>query len=517
MEITASHLNKPHSARVHCKQTQILFVQQLVVSPLPPSTMTVIKIGHNGHTRKITHEGSPPTWGWLSFKISELYRIPKDDVALSYLDSDNEQVTLSTEAELHDYFTSFMRPGEVARFTVQRVSTPAVKQVDEDGEGDHPKEASKEATPSEEWQNVETIPNDHKPDAIVYEEVWRSVDDVNGHPYIPGLDAQALNILAAIGVANHAPDLSRPVPLSPRSTATLIKVFTEKNAEDSEDEDSTTHPLPEAAEKGKNKPSQPESATPAQHVDSARSVRGSEADPAALDPPLPTTSLDTVPAPSPAPSVPNIAGDLSQMLQAITNAFTTHPELSEGVRRVIRLATDNNYLESERQRLIQTVNDAVSEATVAARNGVDDASTGLNDALQGIFDALQNGLAAASAAAAYEEGRHHRPLPSSWQPSRTLWCSAPTGTSRTPAASWCNPAPTPGVPEQAIHIQPHFGTEALPFGGYPSRARQGSRAPSGSVPRGPAGAYPTYALGPQIEHYRHTRRGRNDGGSSFWS
>ncbi len=45
--------------------------------------MTIIKIGHNGHTRKISHEGEPPTWEWLSTKISELYKIPKDDVAVS--------------------------------------------------------------------------------------------------------------------------------------------------------------------------------------------------------------------------------------------------------------------------------------------------------------------------------------------------------------------------------------------------------------------------------------------------
>ena len=45
--------------------------------------MTVIKIGHSGHTRKISHEGAPPTWEWLSTKVSELYKIPKDDVAVS--------------------------------------------------------------------------------------------------------------------------------------------------------------------------------------------------------------------------------------------------------------------------------------------------------------------------------------------------------------------------------------------------------------------------------------------------
>ena len=214
--------------------------------------------------------------------------------------------------------------------------------------------------------------------------------------------------------------------------------------------------------------------------------------------------MSSVPDPEVAPAgpVPNIAEDLSNMLQAVTNAFTMHPELSEGVRRVIRLATDNNYLESERRRLIQSVNDAVSDVTVAARDGVEDASTGLNDALQGIFDSLQNGLAAASAAAAYEEGRHqhsHQPrrgrrsepapgyqLPTAPFPPQMR---GPRGSRRDryypPGGSF----PPQALPEQAIRIQPPFGGEAVPFG-VPGHIRRGSRVSSGSG--APPGVYPGY-------------------------
>jgi hypothetical protein len=55
-----------------------------VTAPLPePHTMSfTIKLGHNGRTRRLTHP-DPPTWDWLAAKVSELYKIPRDDVAAS--------------------------------------------------------------------------------------------------------------------------------------------------------------------------------------------------------------------------------------------------------------------------------------------------------------------------------------------------------------------------------------------------------------------------------------------------
>ena len=42
----------------------------------------IIKLGHNGHTRKLT-QSEPPTWDFLAAKIAELYKIPLNEVAVS--------------------------------------------------------------------------------------------------------------------------------------------------------------------------------------------------------------------------------------------------------------------------------------------------------------------------------------------------------------------------------------------------------------------------------------------------
>ncbi|KAF9508907.1 hypothetical protein BS47DRAFT_190193 [Hydnum rufescens UP504] len=323
-----------------------------------------IKLGHNGHTRRLTHP-DPPTWEWLAAKVSELYKIPRDDVALSYVDAEEDQVTLSTQEELEDYFTNFHRRGETARFTVQNISTPPVTQVADEDDG------ARDVDPleAEEWHKVDA--ESKSLDVFGLDGLWAGLG---------GLNPNYFSIVTTPSPSSRfqGPDLiiQQPVNLMSPSTATLIRM--EGDISDAEGE--AEKPTPRL-EKSKGKEvGFDEHPTVTTNVPDAQSLRAAEADPAASgatigkvettmpppaqppveDPPLPT--FGTVPvtpvsapaagAPGPPdptvasagpPNTANTAQDVAALLQALTTAFVTNPELAEGVRKIIRLATDPTY------------------------------------------------------------------------------------------------------------------------------------------------------------------------------
>ncbi|KAF8213608.1 hypothetical protein K438DRAFT_1462105, partial [Mycena galopus ATCC 62051] len=51
-------------------------------------------------------------------RIHTLFNIPIEQVAVSYIDADNDEVTLSSEDELRDYYETSPH-GETIKFVVQ--------------------------------------------------------------------------------------------------------------------------------------------------------------------------------------------------------------------------------------------------------------------------------------------------------------------------------------------------------------------------------------------------------------
>ncbi|KAL1739481.1 hypothetical protein HDZ31DRAFT_49328 [Schizophyllum fasciatum] len=62
-----------------------------------------IKLSSGGLTRRVSFPALP-AWPELARKAAELYAIPVNNVAVSYVDSDGDEVTASTQAELDDFF-----------------------------------------------------------------------------------------------------------------------------------------------------------------------------------------------------------------------------------------------------------------------------------------------------------------------------------------------------------------------------------------------------------------------------
>ncbi|KAF5388558.1 hypothetical protein D9757_004673 [Collybiopsis confluens] len=68
----------------------------------------------------------PPTWDDLSRKISLLFPIPPDKVAVSYIDEEEDEVTLSSQEELLDFYSTnqtFLK-GDLVKFTVEDLRIP---------------------------------------------------------------------------------------------------------------------------------------------------------------------------------------------------------------------------------------------------------------------------------------------------------------------------------------------------------------------------------------------------------
>jgi Wiskott-Aldrich syndrome protein len=84
-----------------------------------PSTQ--FKLTRNNHTRRLTL-ADQPNWLALATRIESYFNIPVDKVAVAYTDADGDEVTLSSQEELLDFFTNFHKPGDPVKFNVVDLS-----------------------------------------------------------------------------------------------------------------------------------------------------------------------------------------------------------------------------------------------------------------------------------------------------------------------------------------------------------------------------------------------------------
>ncbi|KAG8678187.1 hypothetical protein FRC08_017987, partial [Ceratobasidium sp. 394] len=69
--------------------------------------MVQFKLQHRGLVRKVTFKNvDQPSWHELSWKIGDVCNIPHAAVALTYLDPDGDKITISSQAELKEYYLS---------------------------------------------------------------------------------------------------------------------------------------------------------------------------------------------------------------------------------------------------------------------------------------------------------------------------------------------------------------------------------------------------------------------------
>ncbi|KAG2115488.1 hypothetical protein DEU56DRAFT_840998 [Suillus clintonianus] len=87
------------------------------------NTTALFKISKGGLTRRLTFSAHPD-WAFLSFKIGTAFGIATENVGVSYLDQDGDEVTFSSEEELQDYYITLGdEKYNLIRLSVQDFST----------------------------------------------------------------------------------------------------------------------------------------------------------------------------------------------------------------------------------------------------------------------------------------------------------------------------------------------------------------------------------------------------------
>ncbi|KIP12564.1 hypothetical protein PHLGIDRAFT_113644 [Phlebiopsis gigantea 11061_1 CR5-6] len=329
----------------------------------------------DGLTRRVLFN-LMPTWDQLAERIGGLYDIPKDSVGVSYLDTDGDEVTLSSNDELQDYYTSnlplkgFGLAGDAMkaiRFTVRDLSsardsdkplpqTPSTASAlgNKRNTFGTPNVFLNAYDPIEDWQHIPSYPGG-VPQSFLIPIVPE--DSPAPHAHLEVVESEA-------SVKDDSEDSASTVSRSTYDGVAADKGKQRATVEDVTDNDSDDRAstVSMVAENSPNK--QPvhvashvstedifgtRKATPISRPSTAGDVTPKPAErevvPEVDDPPLP--ELEDIPS---APkSNASLTGDIAQLLNMFSTVLATHPELSEGVRNVVRNATSGAYWVAHRE------------------------------------------------------------------------------------------------------------------------------------------------------------------------
>ncbi|KAF7307050.1 F-box domain-containing protein [Mycena indigotica] len=304
-----------------------------------------------GLTRRVGY-ATQPAWTTLATRINELFHIPVDQIGVSYIDADGDEVTLSSENELQDFYLA-------AREKTFKFNVLDLSRDDEKSLPDIPRTGLRNT-----FGDIDT------------DEGWDSLGGI----FVPGMN-----------IGPHA------------FIQTVDSEVTSQH--DSESDHSTTDFGP-ILDKGKAKAVDPSPApTSSSKRQQARHPSLMFDRPQNLwknpsDPPVPTLESHNPPS----ASLPN---DVASLLTTLTNVMSSHPELAEGLRNIVSNATNGAYWNSHRANFSQAAGEFVQSAGQATndlrRQAEDEAGRRVAHALEGMFRSFSQAMAAPTVNATGEQ------------------------------------------------------------------------------------------------------------------
>ena len=483
-----------------------------------------------------------PSWGELAAKIGSIYSISSDKVCVSYVDNDGDEVTLSTDEEFQEYYKFAVKPTggrneapQAIRFTVraqreadkplphtplssnyrntfggstfhgmnfdatdddwQRIPAfnyaPFGRDMDEelhahvetvDSEVSMSKENEDEPAPSASTESDYGVVQDKGKHKATVEEVPDVDDNISHMSIVEAITPTKLPIHVAVK--------------QPSQSASVDTFGARKEASVGSPKDTRPAPLPAEKEAevvdllGTSEP------TPS---DEKLRIPG-DISVEAPDPPLP--ELEDIP---PAPTNPSLVHDVATLLHSFSSVLSAHPELSEGLRNIVRNAASGTYWAVHREavaRAAEEVRRSAEHSADEVRRAAEEAHRAAEEAAGrrvaeaigsvmrtiGQFTGNMNGGAGADTAPAPGEpvtstpvrvrtdaGQQRRPRPAFWTTPRRFDASDPSGPRGGP------PFSSPFFSRQAPRA--HFGLA-------PPTATAPSAPPSEVPPPPPAGHAP---------------------------
>lgn len=342
-----------------------------------------------GVTRRISFS-TLPSWNELAEKISALYSIPLDKVAVSYVDAEDDEVTLSTNEELQDYYQASRKPGEVVKFAVQDLSAnrledkslPETPLSTGNIRNTFGREGGLPFDIDHDWQNVHSIPI---PGLF-------AVPSDGPHAFVEVVptDASSISSRDSDTHSTAASDFLVPRTDKGKGKAVDLGSSTASLLNEKVPSKHDLHVFGKASDSAPPSPasssvptvSAPLESTPKVSTkkldDETADTAGAAADVA--DPPLPTFETAN----------PTLAHDIAALLTTLSSVVSSHPELSEGLRNIVRNAANGTYWQAHREALRNAADELSQSAGLTATAVEEEAGRRVAEALGNIFRAVAN-------------------------------------------------------------------------------------------------------------------------------
>ncbi|KAG1828087.1 hypothetical protein EV424DRAFT_1318771 [Suillus variegatus] len=381
------------------------------------ATIAQFKLSKQGGlTRRLTFP-THPSWAVLSSKINETFGITTDNIGVSYLDQDLDEVTFSSEEELQDYYSTL---GD-AKFKLIRLSVQDLSSL----------------------RSTDVAPSRHHTAPPQQSHFRNTFGEQESLPFIWEVDDEWQRLPGSLGSLF----LSSDSPESPHAFVEVLEsdVSVSKKSNNTDEgsaiggttRSNGTFTMPTSrADKGKSRVAmQPTVEDDALSTDSifgddallqpqTRVYDSDQASTFGGDVKSPV-SVDGTATPAQAQSTPVISGqvlpeavlkstedsntaivddpalptlgstgastlthDVAAFLKAVSGIVSSHPELSEGLRNIVSNATNGTYWTAHRDalsRAAERIQQETGRTVEEIQNAEEEASARVADALGGIF------------------------------------------------------------------------------------------------------------------------------------
>ena len=301
-------------------------------------------VKQDGRGRRISFD-HPPDWYTLSVKIHTLFGIPLESLAISYLDDDDDEIAVSSEGELQEFYQTSYIDGKAVKFTV--IELPPVR-LESRG--------ARSSTPNKNFgQDFEVI--DH----------WNGgLQALASLPIPVAFDADT-NAFVEVVNDEEAPKDHQPLSTPPIGSSTSgARLFGRTNGNGNaisdagsvasmpDDEHASRYPLHVYVRNtkmntgfasrvstfrddstGREHPQSPQSVPVETHQPFNRSFEEPHAHD---DEPEPQTE-----PPPEAPPAPSFSNDFANVLVDLAQVIASHPNLGASLHRIFQRASSGSY------------------------------------------------------------------------------------------------------------------------------------------------------------------------------
>ena len=319
----------------------------------------------NGLTRRVSFP-TRPSWNELAARIQALYNIPLGRLGVSYVDSDGDEVTLSSEEELRDFYDTvdIGQGRELIKFRVVELSSGRVA------------ESMTEAT-TPLRSSVRNTFGGPSPLVFDVDQDWERLP--LGGLYIPSLDRDVDSPHAFVevvddevekedgsGAAVESTPIERANPGKTRDLRTFVEDEASSSTSMIAEETPTKPPIHVQVHGLRSMGSNTFGSPPAASTPAQESVTATPTTvPAILiegptDHPSPPGSFPDPPTPGlDDPIDPNISlsNDLASLLNSLNSMFVEHPEVGQDLRNLLRNVGNGSYWNAQHDTVARVAED----------------------------------------------------------------------------------------------------------------------------------------------------------------